>query len=82
MTVVVSKTLGPIRVEGAQMRWQFARLGTITGKLIENSVDPSDENGGGYATLAELLADVKARFPDEEIIGIGGDEPEAEGLSW
>lgn len=76
MTIHVHKNVRP---DGH--RWHFARLGHY-GQLLENSHDPAHEQGGGYATLAELLDDVKARFPGLEIVGIGGDEPEAEGLSW
>lgn len=57
-------------------RWQFTRFNEF-GQQLDNSVAAD-----GYATLAELLDDVKARFPGDTIEGIGADEPEAEGLSW
>jgi hypothetical protein len=63
-------------------RWHFSRQSDLTGSLLQNSVDAEADNGGGYATLAELLDEIKTRWPDEQIVGIGVDEPEAEGLSW
>lgn len=50
--------------------WHWSRMNEH-GSLVESSFA-----GEGYATLREMIDYVEATYPDDEIVGIGADEPE------